>query len=145
MARGAVNRKLSAKHTDEVIDAFNLFDADKDNRVISSEMLSLIKLLGGQVDCPHIQAMVRACDNNNEGSLGMEEFLEQWKVFKEKVNEEEESEDEIKEAFRQVFKTTKCISYILWLTGSMTRTGTGTSPKRRWLPPSHRWGLSGRN
>ena len=100
MVRGAVNRKLSAKHTYEVIDAFNLFDADKYNRVNSSEILNLIKLVGGQVDCPHIQAMVKACDNNNEGSLGMEEFLEQWKVFKERFNEEEESEDEIKEAFR---------------------------------------------
>ena len=100
MARAAVNRKLSAKHTDEVIDAFNLFDADKDNRVNSSEILSLIKLLGGQVDCPHIQEMVRACDNNKEGSLGREEFLDQWRIFKERMDEEEESEEEIKEAFR---------------------------------------------
>eukprot|EP00092_Neocalanus_flemingeri_P071480 GFUD01087876.1.p1 GENE.GFUD01087876.1~~GFUD01087876.1.p1 ORF type:complete len:141 (-),score=46.73 GFUD01087876.1:99-521(-) len=99
MARDAVNRKLSTKHNDEVIDAFNLFDADKDNRVNSSEILSLIKVLGGQVDCPHVQEMVRACDNNQEGSLGMEEFLEQWRIFKEKIGEDEESEEEIKEAF----------------------------------------------
>ena len=100
MARDAINRKLSTKHNNEVIDAFNLFDADKDNRVNSSEILSLIKVLGGQVDCLHVQEMVRAADNNKEGSLGMEEFLEQWRIFKEKVGDEEESEEEIKEAFR---------------------------------------------
>ena len=100
MARVALNRKVSAKHTDEVMDAFNLFDKDKDNRVNSGEILSLIEMLGGQVDCPHVREMVKACDNNKEGSLGREEFLEQWKVFKEKFDEEEESEDEIKEAFR---------------------------------------------
>merc|ERR1712106_416015 len=46
------------------------------------------------------QEMVKACDGNTEGSLGREEFLDQWRIFKEKVDEEEESEDEIKEAFR---------------------------------------------
>ena len=32
--------------------------------------------------------------------LGLEEFLAQWSLFKQKLDEEEEGEEEIREAFR---------------------------------------------
>lgn len=43
-----------------------------------------------------------ACNTNSRGSLGREEFLVQWNIFKQKVAEEDETEEEIKEAFRFV-------------------------------------------
>ena len=44
------NKKLSTKENSELIEAFNLFDADKDNRINADEILALIKALGGQVE-----------------------------------------------------------------------------------------------
>lgn len=99
MNKPNTNKKLSVKHNDEVVEAFNLFDADGDKRIQSQEILSLIKALGGDVDCQHVQELVEACRENGD-SLDLEEFLEQWSLFKQKLGDEDEDEDEIKEAFR---------------------------------------------
>jgi len=79
---------------------FNLFDADKDKRIKAEEILGLIEALGGQVDCSHVKELVRACQNSEDNSLGLEEFLEQWTLFKQKLDDEDEDEEEIKEAFK---------------------------------------------
>ena len=63
------NKKLSVKHNEEVMDAFNLFDKDHDKRINSEEILSLIAALGGDTECQHVQDMVLACELNH-GSLG---------------------------------------------------------------------------
>ena len=63
------NKKLSVKHNDEVMDAFNLFDKDHDKRINSEEILSLIAALGGDTECQHVQDLVLACELNH-GSLG---------------------------------------------------------------------------
>jgi len=97
------NKKLSMKENNEVIDAFNLFDIDKDKRINSGEILSMIRSLGGQIECQHVQDLVLACQKNND-SLGLEEFLVQWSLFKEKLDEEEDEEDDIKEAFKMYDK-----------------------------------------
>jgi len=94
------NKKLSTKENSEVVDLFNLFDADKDKRIKAEEILGLIEALGGQVECSHVKELVRACQNSKDNSLGMEEFLEQWKLFKQKLDDEDEDEEEIKEAFK---------------------------------------------
>ena len=99
MNKPNTNKKLSVKHNDEVVEAFNLFDADGDKRIQSQEILSLIKALGGDVNCQHVQELVEACRENGD-SLDLEEFLEQWSLFKQKLGDEDEDEDEIKEAFR---------------------------------------------
>ena len=98
---------------------FNLFDADKDKRIKAEEILGLIEALGGQVDCSHVKELVRACQNSEDNSLGimarslyftdcinssltegLEEFLEQWTLFKQKLDDDDEDEEEIKEAFK---------------------------------------------
>ena len=56
--------------------------------------------------------LVAACNTNSRGSLGREEFLVQWNIFKQKVAEGDETEEEIKEAFRYV-----TVLYLI-LTGS---------------------------
>ena len=47
-----------------------------------------------------MKELVRACEDHKDQSLGMEEFLEQWRVFKQKLDDEDEDEEEIREAFR---------------------------------------------
>ena len=39
----------------EVIDAFKLFDRDKDGRVTRDEIVDLIEALDGDASCPHVQ------------------------------------------------------------------------------------------
>ena len=51
------NKKLSTKENSELIDAFNLFDADKDKRINAKEIEALIKALGGQSDCSHVKVV----------------------------------------------------------------------------------------
>ena len=94
-----INKKLSVKNNNEVIEAFKLFDADGDKRIKSEEILSLITALGGDIQCQHVQDLVEACRDNGD-SLDMEEFLEQWSLFKQKLGDEDEDEDEMKEAFK---------------------------------------------
>ena len=49
------SRKLSARMDSEVIDAFKLFDRDKDGRVTRDEIVDLIETLDGDASCPHVQ------------------------------------------------------------------------------------------
>ena len=64
------NKKLSTKENSELVDAFNLFDADKDKRIKADEILGLIKALGGQVECSHVKELVKACQDGEDNSLG---------------------------------------------------------------------------
>merc|ERR1719483_351230 len=96
-----VNRKISSRHHEEVMDAFMLFDKDKDNRVNSEEIKGLILSLGGDVGCPHVRELVMAANKSDGGSLDLPHFLAQWNIFKERIQEEEESEEEIRQAFRE--------------------------------------------
>ena len=43
----------------EVVDAFKLFDRDKDGRVTREEIVDLIESLEGDSSCPHVQVRRR--------------------------------------------------------------------------------------
>ena len=49
------SRKLSNLMDREVMDAFNLFDRNKDGKITSEEIKELITSLGGDAQCPHVQ------------------------------------------------------------------------------------------
>ena len=49
------SRKLSSRMDSEVVDAFKLFDRDKDGRVTREEIVDLIESLEGDSHCPHVQ------------------------------------------------------------------------------------------
>ena len=49
------SRKLSSRMDSEVVDAFKLFDRDKDGRVTREEIVDLIESLEGDSNCPHVQ------------------------------------------------------------------------------------------
>ena len=51
------SRKLSARMDSEVVDAFKLFDRDKDGRVTRDEIVDLIESLDGDSSCPHVQVI----------------------------------------------------------------------------------------
>ena len=50
-------RTLIARTESELIDAFNLFDHDKDGRVTRAEIVALVENLGGDSSCPHVQVI----------------------------------------------------------------------------------------
>ena len=52
------SRKLSARMDSEVVDAFKLFDRDKDGRVTREEIVDLIDSLEGDATCVHVQVYV---------------------------------------------------------------------------------------
>ena len=52
------SRKLSHLMDREVMDAFNLFDKNKDGKITSEEIKELITSLGGDTHCPHVEVSV---------------------------------------------------------------------------------------
>ena len=54
------SRKLSSRMDSEVVDAFKLFDRDKDGRVTREEIVDLIESLEGDSNCPHVQVRKRS-------------------------------------------------------------------------------------
>ena len=56
----SASRKLSHLMDREVMDAFSLFDRNKDGKITSGEIKDLITSLGGDTQCPHVQ--VRWCE-----------------------------------------------------------------------------------
>ena len=53
------SRKLSTRMDSEVIDAFRLFDRDKDGRVTKAEIIDLIESLDGDPKCPQVKVLIR--------------------------------------------------------------------------------------
>lgn len=95
------SRKLSTRMDSEVIDAFRLFDRDKDGRITKSEIIDLIASLDGDPKCPQVKELIEASERNAKGSIDQSEFMTLWIAFKAKVGEEGETEAEIKTAFKE--------------------------------------------
>ena len=115
------SRKLSNLMDREVMDAFNLFDRNKDGKITSEEIKELITSLGGDAQCPHVQVSAFEDEEGDElyssnpifciskelvksaesqASVDVRRFMYLWKDFKAKVEDEDEDEEEIKSAFR---------------------------------------------
>merc|ERR1712126_759381 len=77
------SRKLSSRMDSEVVDAFKLFDRDKDGRVTREEIVDLIESLEGDSNCPHVQELLKASDENGNGSVDLSQFMALWTAFKE--------------------------------------------------------------
>jgi len=98
---GKNSRKLSARMDSEVVDAFKLFDTDNDGRVTRAEIVDLIESLDGDSNCPHVQELLKASDENGNGSVDISQFMALWISFKAKVGDDGDTEDDIKIAFRE--------------------------------------------
>lgn len=116
----SASRKLSHLMDREVMDAFSLFDRNKDGKITSGEIKELITSLGGDTQCPHVQVircvrlrldrkfrieqisisqeLVKSAES--QASVDVKRFMYLWKDFKAKVEDEDEDEEEIKSAFR---------------------------------------------
>merc|ERR1712227_54871 len=95
------SRKLSSRMDSEVVDAFKLFDRDKDGRVTREEIVDLIESLEGDSHCPHVQELLKASDENGNGSVDLSLFMSLWTSFKAKVGDDGDTEDDIKTAFQE--------------------------------------------
>jgi len=95
------SRKLSSRMDSEVVDAFKLFDRDKDGRVTREEIVDLIESLEGDSNCPHVQELLKASDENGNGSVDLSQFMSLWTSFKAKVGDDGDTEDDIKIAFQE--------------------------------------------
>jgi len=95
------SRKLSTRMDSEVLDAFKLFDRDKDGRISKSEIIDLIESLDGDPKCPQVKEIIEASEKNAKGSIDQSEFMALWIAFKAKIGEEGETEAEIKTAFKE--------------------------------------------
>jgi len=98
------SRKLSTRMDSEVVDAFKLFDRDNDGRVTRDEIVDLIESLDGDSSCPHVQELLKASDENGNGSVDLSQFMALWISFKAKVGEDGDTEADIKTAFREYDK-----------------------------------------
>lgn len=114
------SRKLSNLMDREVMDAFSLFDRNKDGKITSEEIKELITSLGGDTQCTAVQVssievtdeLRKSNDSNcsisqelvrsaeSQASVDVKRFMYLWKDFKAKVEDEDEDEEEIKSAFR---------------------------------------------
>lgn len=95
------SRKLSTRMDSEVLDAFKLFDRDKDGRITKTEIVDLIVSLDGDPKCPQVKEIIEASERNTNGSIDQSEFMALWVAFKAKIGEEGETEAEIKTAFKE--------------------------------------------
>jgi len=95
------SRKLSSRMDSEVLDAFKLFDRDKDGRISKTEIVDLIESLDGDPKCPQVKEIIEASEKNAKGSIDQSEFMALWVAFKAKIGEEGETEAEIKTAFKE--------------------------------------------
>jgi len=85
----------------EVVDAFKLFDRDKDGKVTREEIVDLIESLDGDSTCPHVQDLLKASDENGNGSVDLSQFMSLWASFKARIGDDGDTEDDIKTAFRE--------------------------------------------
>jgi len=95
-------KALSSKPHGEVIKAFKLLDQDNDGKIKASEITELITSLGGDVECPNIKDLIVLCHQKEKcGFLELQDFIMNWNIFRDKVEEEDdEDEEEIQKEFR---------------------------------------------
>ena len=88
--------KVVVNSVSEIIAAFQLFDKNQDGQITHSEVVDLIKTLGGDISSDPIQNLLKCVDK--KGGINCAQFMKFWKDvngFNALENEE------IKKAFKQ--------------------------------------------
>merc|ERR1712196_177055 len=78
--RGAAKKKakggLSEEQIEEIREAFNLFDADNSGAIDVRELKAAMRALGFEVKKEELKKMISDIDNDGNGSIEFQEFLE---------------------------------------------------------------------
>merc|ERR1712220_42100 len=92
--RGAAKKKskggLSEEQIEEIREAFNLFDADNSGAIDVRELKAAMRALGFEVKKEELKKMISDIDNDGNGSIEFQEFLEMMTgKMGENIDEEE--------------------------------------------------------
>merc|ERR1711988_1314188 len=79
--RGAAGKKkakggLTEEQIEEIREAFNLFDADNSGAIDVRELKAAMRALGFEVKKEELKKMISDIDNDGNGSIEFQEFLE---------------------------------------------------------------------
>ncbi|XP_073387339.1 calmodulin-like protein 3 [Physcomitrium patens] len=66
---------LVSSKADELTRAFNVFDADKDGRVSTAELRSVLTSLGGAISEEELVDIMKEVDMDNDGFISLHEFI----------------------------------------------------------------------
>mmetsp|Transcript_12702 Transcript_12702/g.21549 ORF Transcript_12702/g.21549 Transcript_12702/m.21549 type:complete len:102 (-) Transcript_12702:214-519(-) len=77
---------LSQDEIDDLKEAFNMFDVDGGGSISKEELKGVMKKLGSDPTDDEIQAMINSVDDNGDGEIDFDEFLEMifvhWQLYK---------------------------------------------------------------
>merc|ERR1711973_156335 len=68
--------------TQELRQAFDLIDADRDGNITSEELVKIIKKVGGCMDADEARGLIRKADMDKNGSIDFTEFKILWSSLK---------------------------------------------------------------
>ncbi|EFC43878.1 predicted protein [Naegleria gruberi] len=88
--------RLTDEQIQEYKEAFSLFDSDSDGTIVTKELGTVMRALGLNPSQGELDDMIKQVDSNNNGTIDFKEFL----VLMQKKMTDNDSEDEIKEAFK---------------------------------------------
>ncbi|XP_064388006.1 centrin-3-like [Halichondria panicea] len=69
-------RELSEEQKQEIVEAFNLFDTDKDQAIDYHELKVAIRALGFEVKKADVLKIMRDCDKEGKGTISFQDFSE---------------------------------------------------------------------
>merc|ERR1711967_156704 len=104
--RGAAKKKskggLSEEQIEEIREAFNLFDADNSGAIDVRELKAAMRALGFEVKKEELKKMISDIDNDGNGSIEFQEFLEMMTgKMGEKDTREDIDEEELQDMINQ--------------------------------------------
>merc|ERR1711915_188334 len=68
--------------TQELRQAFDLIDADRDGSITSEELVKIIEKVGGNMDADEARGLIRKADMDKNGSIDFTEFKTLWSSLK---------------------------------------------------------------
>lgn len=69
---------LSAEKIAEIRKEFDFFDADGNGEIGLTEFIELLTILSPKTKASHVEEGFNLIDENHDGSIDFEEFLEWW-------------------------------------------------------------------
>merc|ERR1711988_1847647 len=88
--KGKAKSGLSEEQVEEIREAFNLFDADQSGAIDVRELKAAMRALGFEIKKEELKKMISDIDNDGNGSIEFQEFLE---MMTGKMGEKDTRED----------------------------------------------------